>query len=97
MSSYMFTPPTYRFVEILQGSLRFGITTCTVVYRQGGQWHNLVTPGMDNPVIAQVDKLGDQLLYFDRPTPVDGSLYNELSALTPADPSWTPQTLVLLS
>lgn len=98
--SYLYTPPTFRYEEILEGSLRFGITTCTLVYRLGGQWYNLLTPGMDAPVVKNVDTdpVSGQFLYFDRPTSVADSLFTEMNAnaLTPSGylSSWSPGTLV---
>lgn len=95
--SYLYTPPTWRNVVQLERSLRCGVPTCTLVYRQAGVWHNIHTPGMDNPVVKSVDVDASGLvLYFDRPTVVPASLYTEMStnALTPADSSWSPGTLV---
>jgi hypothetical protein len=53
---------------------------------------------MDAPVITDVDidAATGLRLYFTKPMVVPGSLYDELSAITPADPSWTPGTLTLL-
>ena len=96
--SYLYTPPTYRIVATVQNSLRYGITTTTLVYRQGGQWTNVQDPGMDAPVVANVDVDTTGLkLYFDRPTVVPDTLFTELSGVTPADPSWTPGSLTSLS
>lgn len=78
-------------------ALRAGITTSTLVYRQGGTWYNQLEAGMDMPDVTQVDTdaASGLLLFFTRPTVVPDSLYAEMSAnaLTPADPSWTPGTL----
>lgn len=92
--SYLYTPPTMRMVTMLEGSLRVGIPTCTVVYRLGGVWYNQATAGMDNPVVANcdVDPSG-LLLFFSTPTRVPDTLQAALAALQPADPSWTPGTL----
>ena len=94
--SYLYTPPSYRIVSLFPGArvLRFGITTSTVVYRQGGVWHNQSTAGMDNPVISACDvDTSGLLLFFDRPTVVPDSLHDALAALQPADPSWTAGSL----
>ena len=45
--TYLYTPPTWRNVVQLEGSLRCGIPTSTCVYRQSGVWHNVQTAGMD--------------------------------------------------
>ena len=95
--TYLYSPPTWRHEEILEGSLRFGITTSTCVYRQSGVWHNVQMPGMDvfdNPLDTE---FGIEL-FFTRPTQVPDTLVAELTAnaLTPADPSWTAGTLTPL-
>jgi hypothetical protein len=79
------------------------ITTSTLVFRIGGVWHNQLTARMDDPVVANVDVWVDPSnaantlrLFFSKPTVVPGDLYAGLSALTPADPSWSPGTLTLL-
>jgi hypothetical protein len=53
---------------------------------------------MDAPVITDVDvdAASGLRLYFTKPMVVPGSLHDELLAITPADPSWTPGTLTLL-
>lgn len=103
MAVYLYTPPTWRKVQLMQGAwaLRYGIPTSTCVYRQGGVWHNILEPGMDNPVVADVDTItqpnGTEFrLFFIKPMVVPDTLYAELSALEPADPSWTPGSLTLL-
>lgn len=96
--SYLYTPPMFRMVQALEGSLRYGITTCTLVYRQGGVWHNQATAGMDDPVVLDVDVDPSGLrLFFTRPTVVPDSLHDELAAVTAADPGWTPGSLELLA
>lgn len=93
----LFTPPTWRMVTRMEGALRYGFPVCTVVYRQGGVWHNLQTAGVGNPVVADVDTdaASGLLLFFSTPTPVPSALEAEITAnaLTPADPSWTAGTL----
>lgn len=94
--AYLYSPPSWRNVAKFPGAraLRFGITTSTVVYRQGGVWTNIQTAGMDQPVVSSCDTdPSGLLLFFDRPTVVPNSLFTELSALAPADSSWTPGTL----
>lgn len=93
--SYLYTPPTWRNVVPLEGALRCGIPTSVCVYRQGGVWTQVLSPGMnvfDVPI--DVDPSG-LVLIFTRPTVVPDSLFAELSAngVTPADPSWTPGSL----
>jgi hypothetical protein len=89
----LYTPPTWRNVGILEGALRAGVTTCTVVWRQGGVWSNTVTADMN--VLPDVDPSGLVLL-FTRPTVIPSSLVAEMTAnaITPADPAWTPGTIV---
>jgi hypothetical protein len=85
-------------VQTVRGSLRYGVSTSTLVYRMGGQWTNVQDPGMDAPVVANVDTDTSGLkLYFDRPTVVPDALFAELSGVTPSDPSWTPGSLTYLS
>ena len=93
--SYLYSPPTWRNVALMEGALRYGVPTSTVVYRTGGVWHNVMTAGMDDPAkTADVDSSG-LVLFFTRPTVVPDSLFAEMSAnaLTPADSSWSVGTL----
>lgn len=97
--SYLYTPPTWRNVVQLEGALHCGITTSTCVYRQGGVWHNVITPGMDVfDLPIDVDATSGMTLLFTRPTAIPDTLHDELAAngITPADPSWTAGTLTLL-
>jgi hypothetical protein len=95
--TYLYSPPTWRNPVLMGGALTPKITTSTVVYRQSGVWHNQLNAYMDNPVVANCDTdPSGLLLFFTGPTPVPNSLYAELSAVTPADPSWSPGTLTLL-
>jgi hypothetical protein len=98
MAVYLYRPPSWRYVETMQGSLRYGITTSTVVYRLNGVWHNEMTAGMDQPVIADcdVDEQSGLRLFFYKPMVVPDWLHDELAAIEPADPSWTPGSLTLL-
>jgi hypothetical protein len=92
---YLYSPPTWRNVQTMEGALRYGVPTSTLVYRSGGIWHNTMVSGMDDPAgHADTDASG-LLLFFTRPTVVPDSLFAEMtaSALTPADPSWTAGTL----
>jgi hypothetical protein len=95
--SYLYSPPTWRNVQQMEGALRYGVPTSTLVYRSSGVWHNTMTAGMDDPA-AHSDTVSGLLLFFTRPTVVPDSLFAEMtaSALTPADPSWTAGTLALL-
>jgi hypothetical protein len=80
------------------GALIPSIVTSTVVYRQGGVWYNIHSAGMDTPVVANVDiepRTGLRL-FFSKPMIVPEELFAGLSALQPADPSWTPGILTLL-
>jgi hypothetical protein len=80
------------------GALVVGVTTSTCVYRMGGVWHNQMEARMDDPVVANVDvdAATNLRLFFTKPMVVPGSLYSELSALSPADPTWAPGSLTLL-
>lgn len=95
---YLFVPPLWRNPVPMGGALIVGIRTSTVVYRQDGIWHNVMTAGMDSPVVADVDidAATGLRLFFTKPMVVPGHLYDELAALQPADASWTPATLTLL-
>jgi hypothetical protein len=85
-------------VATVRQSLRYGVSTSTLVYRQAGQWINVQDPGMDAPIVTNVDTDASGLkLYFDRPTVVPDTLFAELSGVAPSDPSWTPGSLTHLS
>lgn len=103
MSVYLYTPPTWRNYAVMGGALRCSVNTSTCVYRQGGVWTNVQAPGMDLPVVSDVDIWVDPAnaantlrLFFTKPMVVPGDLHDELLALQPADPSWTSGTLTLL-
>ena len=98
MSVYLYSPPTWRHVQVMEGALRYGVTTNTLVYRQGGVWYNQEVAGIDQPIVADcdIDALTGLRLFFTGPVVVPGSLHDELAALQPANPSWTPGTLTLL-
>ena len=97
MAGYLYSPPTWNNVQLIEGSLRRSVTTSTTVYRVGGVWHNVLTPGMDDPIVPNCDKASDgTLCYFNRPTVVPTELYAGLAALQPADSSWSPGTLTAL-
>lgn len=98
MAVYLYTPPQWRNVQVMEGALRYGVLTSTVVYRQGGVWHNVMTAGVDNPVVADVDiepRTGLRL-FFTKPMVVPEDIHDELAALAPADPSWSAGVLTLL-
>lgn len=98
MSVYLYKPPTWRNVTHLGGALYCGVPTSTVVFRMDGVWYNQQTAGMDAPVIGDIDVDADSglTLFFTKPMVVPGSIHDELAALEPADPSWTPGELILL-
>ena len=91
--THLYTPPQWRNVFTIEGSLRAGITTSTAVWRQGGVWSNALQADMN--VLPDVDPSGLVLL-FRTPTQIPDSLVAEMTAnaLTPADPSWSPGTIV---
>lgn len=91
--SYLYIPPTWRNVSRIEGSLYVGAPTSTCVYRRGGVWHNVMTAGEQD--VSGNDVLsGGLLLFFVGPTTVPNELFAELSALEPADPSWSPGLLI---
>jgi hypothetical protein len=96
--TYLYKPPTWRNAASLAGSLVYGITTSTIVYRQAGIWINIQSAGFDAPKMSDVDvePRTHLLLFFDRPSIVPDEVQPGLAALQPADPSWTPGSLVLL-
>jgi hypothetical protein len=102
MSVYLYTPPTWRNIAQLEGPLHVGIATSTCVYRKGGVWTNVLTPGsdvFDTPFDVWVDSgnpANTLNLFFTKPMVIPGDLHDELAALTPADPSWVPGSLTLL-
>lgn len=98
MAVYLYTPPTWRNPIPLGGALIAGVRTCTLVYRRNGVWVNQMEAGIDNPIVANcdVDPASGLRLYFVRPMVIPDSIVAGLSALQPADPSWTPGSLTLL-
>lgn len=98
MAVYLYSPPTWRHVQVMEGALRYGVATNTLVYRQGGVWYNQQNAGMDQPVVADCDTDAQSglRLFFTKPMVVPDWLHDELAALQPADPSWTPGSLTLL-
>lgn len=97
MAGYLYSPPTYRQHFVMKGALRSYIDVSTTVYRLGGVWFNVLSPGMDDPVIAGLDVASDgTLCYFGTPSVVPAELHDGLAALQPADSSWTPGTLTAL-
>lgn len=98
MSVYLYSPPTWRHVQVMEGALRYGVATSTLVYRLGGVWYNQELAGIDQPVVddCDTDAASGLRLFFTHPIVVPGSLYDALSVLQPANPSWTPGTLTLL-
>lgn len=98
MAVYLYKPPTWRNQATIRGALRYGVTTSTVVWRSGGVWFNSLEGGIDSPVdtAVDVDAATGLRLFFNKPMVIPGSLHDELAALQPADPSWTPGSLTLL-
>lgn len=102
MAVYLYRPPTWRKSQMMHSwALRYSVPISTCVYRIGGVWHNVMQPGMDDPVVDDVDTITSPngmpfRLMFVKPTVVPDDLYDGLLALQPADPSWTPGTLTLL-
>ena len=84
MAVYLYTPPQWRHIIQLEGSLRVGIPTSFCVYRKGGVWHSTQTPAVDE--LTGVDFYTDpasglgMTLLFDRPKVIPGSLQPDLAA-----------------
>lgn len=97
-SVYLYTPPTWRNSIPMEGALVIGFPVSTLVYRLGGTWHNQLNGDPDNPVVADCDieSTTGLLLYFTTPVVVPDALHDELAALAPADPNWTPGVLTLI-
>ena len=70
--SQLYSPPTWRNVQTLVGSLRYGIPTNYCVYRKGGSWYSSVSPG--------IGELDGADYVFTTPTVVPDSLVAELTA-----------------
>lgn len=68
----LYSPPTWRNVFTMEGSLRAGITTQTTTYRVGGVWFNTQAAGT-----GQLDG-ADQI--FSCPTIVSDVLAAQLIA-----------------
>ena len=98
MAVYLYTPPMWRNIVPMGGALNPGILTSTIVYRFAGTWHNVISVGEDDPVVADVDvdERTGLRLFFVKPMVIPGSLYDELSALEKGDASWTDAQLTLL-
>lgn len=78
----LYTPPTWKRWGVLEGSLKFSVPTCFLVYRQGGVWHSVQTPGADSPVVKNCDTEAatGQFLFFTTPTVVSSAIAAELVA-----------------
>jgi hypothetical protein len=99
---YLYTPPAWRSVSRIEGSLYVGIPTSTCVYRRGGVWHNVMTAGEADVSAYDVwiDPTGGPSLdlFFTGPTPIpdDGTLVSQLLShgITPANAAWTDGSLI---
>ena len=82
MSVYLYRPPTYKMHQQMEGALRYYIDTSTTVYRKGGVWYNVQSPGESNPDVSScdVDAASGMLLYWNKPTVIPGALQPELAA-----------------
>jgi hypothetical protein len=101
MAVYLYAPPSYEQHAIMHKALRYHTTVSTTVYRIGGVWHNVLTPGQGAPDPAACDVIRPNTstalrLYFNKPMVIPDDIHDELAALQPADPSWTPGVLTLL-
>lgn len=70
--SKLYSPPTWKNVERIKGSLRYYVETCTTTYRLAGQWGNVQNPGMGTLDVAD--------FVFNRPTVVSDALAVEMQA-----------------
>lgn len=95
---YYYQPPTYRVPVMTEGWPLGGFQRSTLVYRLNGVWVNQVAAGTDNPDpnTVDVDAASGLRLFFTKPMVVPGWLYDELSAIEPADPSYTVYPLIQL-
>lgn len=89
---YLYTPPQYKMVQMVEGALRYKISTSTSVYRIGGVWINALTPSQDIVGECDVDPSG-LVLFFATPTVVPDTLHDALAAVQPANSAWTAGTL----
>jgi hypothetical protein len=96
--SKVLTPPQYTMHHILAGmGLRYKYPVSTTLYRSGGVWFNVFSPGMGNPdwkTQVDVEPTTGMYLYFNTPI----TLPDVVAALLPSplplgDPTWTPGTL----
>lgn len=102
--SYRFSPPTWNRILQMEGALVLNVCpVSTLVYRSGGTWFNVQMPGIGQPDVAtqvDTDATTGILLFFTRPTVIPDSLATDPNgpgvATTPADPTWTPGSLVHL-
>ena len=78
----LYSPPTWNNVSVLRGSLRVKQPTCYLVYRQGGVWNSVQSPGMGTPDVTQVDTdaASGLKLFFYTPTIIPNSLVAQLTA-----------------
>lgn len=96
MTTYqLYTPPQWRAVAMMTGSLRVSVPVSTCVYRRGGVWHNVQVAGEQDvtgiDVWTDPDDASVQLvLFFTGPVLVPDAIQSDLAAITPADPSWSP-------
>lgn len=69
--SQLYTPPQWRNIATIKGSLRYGVMTSYCVYRKNGQWVSTQSPG--------VDELTGASYVFPSPVVVSDALATELT------------------
>lgn len=69
---YLYTPPLWDNVAVMEGSLRYKIPTSTTTYKLNGQWYNVQSPGMGMTDGADY--------FFCTPTLVTQALRDEMIA-----------------
>lgn len=67
----LYTPPQWRNIIILDGSLRVGIPTSYCVYKKSGSWHSSQSPA--------IDELTGATYVFPTPVVVSDALATELT------------------
>ena len=80
---YLYTPPQWKNVSVLEGGLHVGIPTSYCVYRSSGTWYSVQSVGMGNPDIAtqvDIDAATGFRLFFTKPMVVPSTLQPELAA-----------------
>ncbi len=68
----IYTPPTWRQIEQLIGSLRYGFPVYTITYKLNGSWHNQNTVGIGETTGATN--------FYNLPTVISDATATEMQA-----------------